>query len=334
MAFYASAAQPDTRQMSTSPRVVAVVGTNASGKSDLAVHLAEVFRGEVVSADSRQVFRELDLCAGKLAAEEMRGIPHHLIDITEVGQPFSVADFQRLAYQAVDSILQRGRLPIIAGGTGLYVRAVVEGFDLHEGPSDPLLRKELEARELGALVDELLAAEPDAGARVDLRNPRRVVRAVEIVRMGGTTARRVSQPLYDVLQVGLTWPRPVLYQRIDQRLARRLEHGMIQEVRRLLESGVPPGVLDSLGLEYRHILRFIQGEYGTLEELYNALRFAIHAFARRQITWFRKAEGIAWLDSTGDYPAEAERLISDFLAGRRPEAQRSIDDVVGVAKPG
>jgi tRNA dimethylallyltransferase len=318
--------------MSTSPRVVAVVGTNASGKSDLAVHIAEVFRGEVVSADSRQVFRELDLCAGKITAEEMRGIPHHLIDITEVGQPFSVADFQRLAYEAVDSILQRGRLPIIAGGTGLYVRAVVEGFDLHEGPSDPLVRKELEARELGALVDELLAAEPDAGDRIDLRNPRRVVRAVEIVRMGGTTARRASQPRYDVLQIGLTWPRPVLYQRIDERLARRLEHGMIQEVQRLLDSGVRPEVLDSLGLEYRHILRFIQGEYGTIEELYNALRFAIHAFARRQITWFRKAEGIVWLDSTGDYQAEAERLISEFLAGRRPEARRSIDDVVGVAR--
>lgn len=328
----ASAAQRDTGQMSTLPKAVAVVGTNASGKSDLAVHVAQVFRGEVVSADSRQVFRELDLCAGKLTATEMRGVPHHLIDVTEVGQPFSVADFQRLAYEAVDSILQRGSLPIIAGGTGLYVRAVVEGFDLRQAPSDPRVRQELEARDLDALVDELLAAEPDAGARVDLRNPRRVVRAVEIVRMGGTTARRDSQPRYDVLQVGLTWSRPVLYGRIDERLARRLEHGMIDEVRRLLQGGVPPEVLDSLGLEYRHILRFIQGDYGTLEELYDALRFAIHAFARRQITWFRKAEGITWLDSTGDYQAEAERLISGFLAGRPPEAQRPIDDVTGAAR--
>lgn len=308
------------------------MGTNASGKSDLAVHLAEVFGGEVVSADSRQVFRELDLCAGKITAEEMRGIPHHLIDITEVGQPFSVADFQRLAYEAIDSILQRGRLPIIAGGTGLYVRAVVEGFGLHHAQPDPEVRRELESRELDSLVEELLAAEPDAGTRVDLRNPRRVIRAVEILRAGGTTEAQVSKPRYDVLQVGLTWPRPVLYERIDERLRRRLEHGMIDEVQRLLQRGVPPEVLDSLGLEYRHILRYIQGEYRTIQELYDGLRWAIHAFARRQITWFRKAEGIVWLDSAGDYRAEAERRVSGFLAGRGPETQRSIDDIVGAPK--
>ena len=318
--------------MSTPPRVVAVVGTNASGKSDLAVHIARAFRGEVVSADSRQVFRGLDLCAGKLTPEEMRGVPHHLIDIADIGQPFSVADFQRLAYEAIDSILQRGRLPIIAGGTGLYVRSVVEGFDLRQVQPDPALRKLLEAQALEVLVDELLKAEPDAGSRVDLRNPRRVVRAVEVVRAGGTTHGQASRPRYDVLQIGLTWPRPVLYQRIDQRLTRRLEHGMIDEVRGLLESGVSPEVLDNLGLEYRYILRFVQGDYGDVEELYHALRFAIHAFSRRQVTWFRKAEGIIWLDCTEDYGAEAERLVSSFLAGHRPQVRRSIDEVVGASR--
>lgn len=294
-------------------KIVAVVGTNASGKSGLAVYLAHRFDGEIISADSRQVYRGLDIGAGKLTHPEMEGVAHHLIDVAEPSQVFSVADFQRLAYTAIEDILRRGKLPLIVGGTGLYVRAVIEGFQLTSTPPDPELRTRLEELDTDALAQLLTTLSPDRGRSVDIRNRRRLVRAIEVAVSGEETALRDSSPRYLALQLGVTWPREILYQRIDRRLAHRLEHGMIEEVAGLLEHGVSALDLERFGLEYRYILRYLKGEYGSVAALYDALRHAIHAFARRQLTWFRRDRAIRWLDTEHDYRQEAEAAVKSFL---------------------
>jgi tRNA dimethylallyltransferase len=297
--------------------IVAIVGTNASGKSELAVSLAESFDGEVVSADSRQVYRRLDIGTGKLDERERRGIPHHLIDVAEVTETrFSLADFQRLAYTAIDSILRRDRLPLLVGGTGLYVRAIVEGYQLVAAVPDLRRRAELEAMEIADLHRLFTQYNPSAAATIDPRNKRRVIRAIEIEEQGIKYPDNPSRsPRYRALQLGLTWPPEVLRQRITVRLQRRVEAGMIKEVEDLIAAGVPMEILDSLGLEYRHISRFLTGGYGSEEEFLEKLETAIYRFSRRQLSWFRKDESIVWLDTSQDYVSEARKLVAGFITG-------------------
>lgn len=302
-----SAGRPDNR-------IVAVVGTNASGKSELAVRIARGFDGEIISADSRQVYRGLHLGTGKLSIEERAGIVHHLLDVVDVGEEFSVAHYQRLAYEAVDKVIKRHALPIIVGGTGLYVEAVVYGYSLVDVPPNPALRLELLAKPTEELALILKDANEDTASHIELHNKRRIVRALEIHYGGfGYAETRQRKPRYEALMLGLTWPWDVLCERIDRRLQKRLEQGMIGEVRDLLSSGVPTSVLDALGLEYRHVLRYLTGEYRTESELYESLRRAIRKFARRQMSWFRRDKRIIWLNTLGDYCVEAEMRISDWL---------------------
>lgn len=296
--------------------IVAIVGTNASGKSELALSLAEAFNGEVVSADSRQVYRGLDLGTGKLTNDEMRGIPHHLIDVAEVTETrFSLADFQRLAYEAIDSIAGRGHVPLLVGGTGLYVRAVVEGYQLVPAAPDLGRRAELEAMDNPDLHRLFAQYNPSAAATIDPRNKRRVIRAIEIEEQGVKYPDNPARsPRYRALQLGLTWPPDLIRQRIRARLKKRIDEGMLQEVERLIAAGVPLDVLDSLGLEYRHITRFLTGGYGSEEELLDKLETAIYRFSRRQLSWFKKDESIVWLDTNQDYVAQARRLVDAFIA--------------------
>jgi tRNA dimethylallyltransferase len=297
------------------PKAVAIVGTNASGKSAAAVRLAQVFRGEIISADSRQVYRGLDLGTGKLTPAEMGGIEHHLLDVVEPGGRFSVADFQKGAYALIDQITQRGRLPVIAGGTGLYVRAVVEGYELADAPPDFARRDELEKLGPAELYDLLRQRDPAAAALIDSRNRRRIIRAIELQERGSEyRTEHVNRPRYDFLQLGITWPREVLRQRIERRLRTRVDDGMIDEVRALLAGGVTLEWLDGIGLEYRYVGRFLQGGYASQDELLAELSTAIYRFAMRQLAWFRRDASIIWLDTGGDYPAQAQRLAQEFLA--------------------
>lgn len=297
---------------------MAILGTNASGKSDLAVAVARQFSGEVVSADSRQVYRGLDLGTGKLSAVQMRGVPHHLIDVAEVGTSFSLAHFQAQAYEAIDAIRARGRLPILAGGTGLYVRAVVAGYELVAAPPDAALRAALADTPTADLLALLAQKSPAAAGRVEPTNRRRIIRALEVQQHGVDDGlMRRASPRYDALQLGLTWPPAVLASRIEQRLAARLREGLIDEVRGLREAGHRDEVIDELGLEYRHVLRFLQGAYANESALATALATAIRQFAKRQIAWFRRDKGIHWLDTAGDYAAEARAQVAHFT-GRAP----------------
>ena len=290
-------------------KLIAVMGTNASGKSGLGIELAARYGGEVVSADSRQVFRGLDLGSGKITPEEAKGVPHHLIDVCEPGEFFSMADFQRLAYAAIDDILSRGKLPFLVGGTGLYVDAVIDGYELSEIEPDLELRAHLETFETPALYAMLKEKLPDT--EIDPKNRNRIMRALERLAADDYHPGRRS-PRYEVLKLGVTWPREILKQRIDERLERRLQQGMIDEVKGLMDAGVSTEFLTKLGLEYRYITEYLLGKW-TYDQMLDELARAIKRFAKRQMTWFRKEENLHWLDMSADPVKQAVELIDAFL---------------------
>ena len=291
-------------------KVIVVCGTNASGKSGLGVELAARFGGEIVSADSRQVFRGLDLGSGKITPEETRGVPHHLIDVCEPGEFFSMHDFQRLAYEAIDGILARGRLPFLVGGTGLYVACVTEGYVMSDNPPDLQYREYLETFETPRLYQMLVEAVPDID--VEPKNRNRVMRLLEKLHAGDDHVPH-SAPRYDCLKLGVTWDRETLRKRIDERLQRRLDAGMIEEVRGLLDRGVSAQFLMKLGLEYKFITQYLTGEIPRREDMVELLGTAIKQFAKRQMTWFRRDKDILWLDMTGDPARQATEEIERFL---------------------
>ena len=290
------------------PKMIVIEGTNASGKSSLGVELASRFGGEIISADSRQVYRRLDLGSGKITKEEMRGVPHHLLDVREPGEFFSMADFQRLACAAADGILARGRLPFLVGGTGLYVDAVADGYELSDKAPDPVLRARLETFETPALYAMLRAKLPET--EIDPRNRHRVMRALERLEADDWHPGRKT-PHYEVLKLGVTWPREILKRRIDERLEKRLAAGMVGEVRALLDDGVSEEFLLKLGLEYRYLTLYLTGKIGY-EQMKEELCNAIKKFAKRQMTWFRRDPRIRWLDMQKDPAAEAAGYIRDF----------------------
>ena len=296
--------------MSGLPKVVAVVGTNASGKSALGVELAKRYGAEIISADSRQVFRGLDLGSGKITQEEMQGVPHHLIDVREPNEFFSMADFQRMSYTAIDGILARGRLPMIVGGTGLYVDSVLDGYLLSDREPDLAYRAELEKLTTPQLYDMLLTLVPDA--QVDRNNRNRVMRMIERIH-DGDDAVPGKQPRYRSLRLGVSWPREVLAQRIDERLKMRVEQGMIEEVQGLMDRGATKEFLLGLGLEYRFITQYLTGEIPDRDEMLAKLAQAIKKYAKRQMTWFRRDKTIVWLDMAGDPLAQASEAIEAFL---------------------
>lgn len=293
------------------PKLIVIAGTNASGKSGLGVELAQKYGGEIVSADSRQVFRGLDLGSGKIAPEETRGVPHHLIDVCEAGDFFSMADFQRMAYRAIDGILARGKTPFLVGGTGLYVASVADGYVLSDRMPDLAYREELEKLSTDELYAMLLRALPDTD--VERRNRNRVMRLLEKLHDGDDAAPGRA-PKYQTLRLGVTWDRDTLRKRIDQRLDRRLDEGMIDEVKGLLDRGVSQTFLYKLGLEYRFITQYLTGEIASEAEMKALLATAIKQFAKRQMTWFRRDTSIHWLDMTADPVQEACALIDAFLA--------------------
>lgn len=295
------------------PRLIAVVGTNASGKSGLAVRLAKRYGGEIISADSRQVFRGLTLGSGKITQAEMQGVPHHLLDVCGAGDFFSMADFQRMAYQAADGIIARGNLPFLAGGTGLYVDSVVDGYVLSDVKPDLDYRGQLEAFSTPELFEMLSGLRP--GSLIDEHNRNRIMRRLEKIH-AGDPGHSAHHPRYRALKLGVTWPREALCKRIDERLSKRMKDGMLAEVRGLLDKGVSPAFLRRLGLEYRYLSAFLLGEIKTEAEMLSELSRAIKRFAKRQMTWFKRDTSVHWLDMQADPFAEACGMIDQFLGGK------------------
>ena len=292
-------------------KLVCIVGTNASGKSALAIELAKKYQASVVSADSRQVYKGLDLGSGKVTAEEMQGVPHYLIDVAKPNDLFSLARYQKLAYGAIDSIHKAGERPFLVGGTGLYVNAVVDGYDLDGSAPDLTLRKQIEEKP----VDELLAIirenSPKLLDKLDTKNRRRVERAAEKA-LSDDKREHVNRKRYDTLLIGVTWPRDVLYERIRERLDKRLSQGMIEEVEDLRRSGATDDFLYRLGLEYRYILMYLRGEFTDYDSFYNKLFMEIRHLAKEQMTWFNKRSDINWIDMYGDSIGQSCLLIDGF----------------------
>lgn len=295
------------------PPLIAIVGPTAVGKSDLALQLAQRLPAEIVSADSRQVYRGLDVGTAKPTREEQQRVRHHLIDVVDPEDDFSLAEFQDRAYLAIDDILRRGKLPLLVGGTGLYVRAIVEGIQLPRVPPDPVLRQQLErvASERGAaaLHRRLQVVDPVAAARIDPRNVRRVIRALEVWEKSGQpfSAYDAARPRYEVLTIGLTCERAMLYRRIDERVDRQIAAGLVEETRRVLDRGCPPNRPALGGLGYREVVAYVFGRL-DLATAIERIKFETHRFARQQYTWFRVDDPrIHWIAAG---PAAADQAVS------------------------
>jgi tRNA dimethylallyltransferase len=305
--------------------LIVIVGTTASGKSELGIRLALRLRGEIVSADSRQVYRGLDIGSGKVTPEERQEVEHYLLDVADVRQRFTVAEYQRLAFAVIEDIRARGKQPLLVGGSGLYVRAVVDNPTYPHVPPRPDLRAQLERTPLPELVEQLEVVDPLTARRIDKKNPRRVVRALEVSLASGrpfSAQQDHAPPRVHALQLGLTWPRDALRRRIRDRLQARLAAGMLDETRDLLAAGVPPERLLELGLEYRFLTRHLLGEL-SYAEMTDGLERAIVQFAKRQMTWFGRDARVEWLEPERALE-QAEALAVEFLA-----RQDRLGDVAG-----
>ena len=282
--------------------LIVILGPTATGKTSVAVDVARRFDGEIISADSRQVFRGMDIGTGK-DLDEYGSVPHHLIDIADPGEEYNVFRFQREFFEAFEDIQARGKLPIGCGGTGMYLEAVLKGYRLIEVPQNPALRAELESLGNDELARRLTELKPVQHNTSDLIERPRLVRAIEIAM--GEIAAGDPEPLPEVRPIvfGLRCPREEVRRRITRRLKQRLNQGMVEETERLLATGVEHGSLEFYGLEYRFLSRMLRGELSR-EEMFKQLNTAIHKFAKRQETWFRRMEKrgtkIHWVDGAGD----------------------------------
>jgi len=297
-------------------KVIAILGATATGKSDLAIELARKFHGEIVSVDSRQVYRGLDLGSGKVTKREQRLAPHHLLDVVNPGKLFSVAQFKRRAERAIKQIVQRGAIPILVGGSHLYMRALLYNYDIPAVKPDAAYRKILEGKTTKQLCVLLHRVDPVYYDRVDKTNRRRLIRALEVyhgTRRPFSSFVQQNQPHYDALVIGIAFPREEIYKRIDMRVDIRVRKGMIGEVARLIHSGVSPKWLKKLGLEYRFITEFLtsKGSHSKAarDAMLEKLKYATHDFARKQMVWYRKEPAIHWIQNQQDAVHLAEKFL-------------------------
>ncbi len=307
---------------SSKPPLIAIVGPTGVGKTELALCIGEKLPVEVISADSRQVYRHMDIGTAKPTPEERRRVPHHIVDVVDPDQTFTLAVFLEMARKAWEEILSRGKIPLLVGGTGQYVWAFIEGWEVPRVPPSPELRQRLfrEAEEKGAeaLFQRLLELDPEAGKFVDPRNVRRVVRALEVCLTTGkpfSQLRRRSPPLFRTLILGLTLPRQELYRRVDRRIELMLERGLVAEVEKLLRMGYSLNLPSMSGVGYLEIGRYLGGEL-TLEEAIALMKKRTRNFIRHQYNWFRLDDPrIHWLEAREGACPEAVELIRAFLEG-------------------
>ena len=293
--------------------VICLAGPTGCGKTAAALALAEALGGEVINADSRQVYSDFPLITAQPSPEEQACCPHHLYGFLPTEQKISAGRWADQAVAEAKAVLARGHVPLLVGGTGLYVDSVADGYELSNRMPDLAYRAELEKRTTEELYAMLVKAVPDV--EVERRNRNRVMRLLEKLHDGDDIVPG-RNPRYETLRLGVTWDRDTLRRRIDERLDRRLNEGMVEEVRGLLDRGVSEEFLLKLGLEYRFITQYLTGRIATLEEMRDLLSTAIKQFAKRQMTWFRRDQAIHWLDMTADPAAQACALIDGFLTGK------------------
>ena len=300
--------------------LIAIVGPTAVGKSGLALHLAQWFPLEVVSADSRQVYRYMDIGTNKPSPAERASVPHHVIDVIEPDEDFSLAMYHRLAIEAMKAVQQKGKLPLLVGGSGLYVWSLVEGWRIPRVPPNQQLRRQLEARaeqeSSHSLYHELQNIDPAAAAKINPSNIRRIIRALEIYHTTGqqpSQLQRKEVPSFPILIIGLTQERNELYRRIDRRVDKMIQKGLVEEVEQLFKRGYNPSLPSMSGIGYKQIGQFLRSEM-PLPLAIDKIKYETHRLARHQYAWFRLSDSrIHWLD-VSEAEAKARKLIEGFIS--------------------
>jgi len=304
------------QKMQPTPPLILIIGPTAVGKTDLAIQLAEKLNGEIISADSRLFYRGMDIGTAKPSHEELARVPHYLIDIVNPDETLSLAVFQEKAKEIIADIHERGKRPFLVGGTGQYIRAVTEGWTPPEVTADEKLRGELEKRDKEWLHARLQMLDPEAAAKIDARNVRRTVRALEVIL---TTGRKFSEQRgqvespYQLITIGLTRPRPELYQRVDERIDLMFANGLIGEVKGLLEKGYPPTLPSMSALGYRECVSVVTGLL-TEEQAKVEMRRVTRIFVRRQANWFKESDpNIMWFRVKDGVVEEIEKYIRQLI---------------------
>ena len=280
--------------MNSNPKIIVVCGPTATGKSDYAVTLAKKTKGEIISADSRQVYKGLDIGSGKITKREMRGVPHHLLDVASPKKVFNVEQFQKLGKKAIADILKRGHTPIICGGTGFYIDALVYESDFPAVPPNKALRTKLEKKSIEELFTLLQEKDPERANSIDSKNKVRLIRALEIVEALGKVPEVKKESPYDIEWIGLDFSDEILKERIHARLLARIKKGMLKEAHNLHTQGLSWKRMRELGLEYRYMADHLTGKISK-DEMITLLETAIWQYAKRQRTWFKRNKEIRWV---------------------------------------
>jgi len=287
-----------------------ILGHTASGKSALAVKIAKKINGEIISADSRQVYKGLDIGSGKITKKEMGGIPHYCLDIVSPKKIFTVVDFKKCAEKAIEKIFAKNKIPIIVGGTGLYIQAIVDNIILPEVKPNWKMRKELEKKTTEEMFKMLKKLDPERARNIDAKNPRRLIRAIEIAKKLGKTPKlkSMSRRDLDIRQIGIKLPDEILKKNIEKRIKKMLKGGLVDEIKKLRKSGLSWKRIYELGFEYKYPALFLQGEISK-DEMLSKMLIENRQYAKRQMTWFKRDKRINWISKE----KQAEKLIKKFL---------------------
>ena len=293
-------------------KLIVILGPTASGKTDLSIKLAKKYNGEIVSADSRQVYKGMDIGSGKITKKEMQGIPHCLLDVSSPKKRFTVAQYQKLSLRAINKIHKKMGLPFLVGGTGFYIQSIIDGIVIPEVKPDWKLRKKLEKKSNEELFLMLKKINPKRAKTIDRHNPRRLIRALEIVLKTGKAVpalTRAEKPNFDILQLGIKKSAEELKKSISKRLIKRLKNNaLISEIKKLRASGLSWKRLEEFGLEYRFVAQYIQNRI-TYQEMINRIQIESEHYVKRQMTWFKRDKRINWIKNY----KQAEKLITKFI---------------------
>jgi tRNA dimethylallyltransferase len=294
-------------------KLIVIVGPNASGKSDIAVKIARRFGGEVISADSRQVYKGMDIGSGKIKKSEMKGVPHHLLSVANPKSVFTVTRYRKLAMSAIKKTQKAGKIPILCGGTGFYIQAVIDGIIIPQVKPDWKLRRKLEKFSADKLFAMLKKLDPSRAKNIESKNPRRIIRAIEIIKSTGKPVPKLKkEPLpYPILVLGIKKSEKELKKSIERRTEKRIRAGMVAETARLKKSGLSWQKLEELGLEYRAAARFLQKKT-TREQMIETIKKEDWQYAKRQMTWFKKDPRARWIKTSSQAIKSTQKYLSAF----------------------
>lgn len=291
------------------PKIIVILGPTASGKSDVAIQLAREFNGEVISVDSRQIYRGMDIGSGKITPKERKMAKHYMLDIADPMEEWSAGKFKRKAEKIIEDILDRGKVPILCGGTGFWIQSIVDNLTFPDVKPNPELRNKLEKETTKKLFEKLKKLDSKRANSIDKNNRPRLVRAIEIATELGSVPKVKSEPKYNALQIGINREKEELHQRIKLNVEKRFKMGMIEEVEKMRENNIPWKRIESFGLSYLLIPQYLRGEIESKNDLLEKIYLAEKNYAKRQMTWFKKDTRIKWLKEYSDIKKEVSKFL-------------------------